>query len=88
MISNPSAKYDASGNAGIVSIRLKMNKKFGTNGRTYLGFIGGVTPKGSCSFNLNYCDKKINLFGNAGVNIGMYENTLLLYLIQKDTLYD
>ena len=44
--------------------------------------------KGSCSVNLNYCDKKINLFGNAGVNIGMYENTLMLYLIQKDTLYD
>ena len=88
MISNPSAKYDVSGNAGIVNIRLIKNKKFGTNGLTYLGFVGGVTPKGSCSVNLNYCDKKINLFGNAGVNIGMYENTLLLYLIQKDTLYD
>ena len=82
MISNPSAKYDASGNAGIVNIRLKKNKKFGTNGSTCLGFVGGVTPKGSCSVNLNYFDKKINLFGNAGVNIGMYN------LIQKDTLYD
>ena len=88
MISNPSAKYDASGNAGIVNIRLKKNKKFGTNGSTNLGFVEGVTPKGNGSVNLNYRDKKINLFGNAGVNIGMYENTLLLYRIQKDTLYD
>ena len=88
MISNPSAKYDASGNADIVNIRLKMNKKFGTNGSTNLGFVEGVTPKGNGSVNLNYRDKKINLFSNAGVNIGMYENTLLLYLIQKDTLYD
>jgi iron complex outermembrane recepter protein len=32
MISNPSAKYDASGNAGIINLRLKKNKKFGTNG--------------------------------------------------------
>ena len=88
MISNPSAKYDASGNAGIVNIRLKKNKKFGTNGSTNLGFVEGVTPKGNGSVNLNYRDKKINLFSNAGVNIGMYENTLLLYLIQKDTYYD
>lgn len=82
IISNPSAKYDASGNAGIINIRLKKNKKFGTNGCTCLGFVGGVTPKGNGSVNLNYRDKKINLFGNAGVNIGMYN------LIQKDTLYD
>jgi iron complex outermembrane recepter protein len=88
MISNPSAKYDASGNAGIVNIRLKKNKKFGTNGSTNLGFVQGITPKGNGSVNLNYRDKKINLFGNAGVNLGIYENTLNLYRIQKDTLYD
>ena len=32
IISNPSAKYDAAGNAGIINIRLKKNKAFGTNG--------------------------------------------------------
>ena len=37
MISNPSAKYDASGNAGIINIKLKKNKKFGTNGNLSLG---------------------------------------------------
>lgn len=88
MISNPSAKYDASGNAGIINIRLKKNKKFGTNGSVNLGFVQGVTPKGNGSVNLNYRDKKVNLFGNVGGNIGMYENTLNLYRIQKDTLYD
>ncbi|MEO6669390.1 MAG: TonB-dependent receptor [Ferruginibacter sp.] len=88
MISNPSAKYDASGNAGIINLRLKKNKKFGTNGSVNLGFVQGVTPKGNGSVNLNYRDKKINIFGNAGVNIGRYENQLNLYRIQKDTLYD
>ncbi len=88
MISNPSAKYDASGNAGIINIRLKKNKKFGTNGSVNLGFVQGVTPKGNGSLNLNYRDKKINVFGNVGGNIGRYENTLDLYRIQKDTLYD
>jgi iron complex outermembrane receptor protein len=88
MISNPSAKYDASGNAGIINIRLKKNKKFGTNGSINAGFVQGVTPKGNGSLNLNYRDKRINLFGNVGGNIGQYENRLDLYRIQKDTLYD
>jgi hypothetical protein len=88
MISNPSAKYDASGNAGIVNIRLKKNKKFGTNGSMNLGFVQGVTPKGNGSLNLNYRDKKINIFGNAGINKGRYENNIDLYRIQRDTLYD
>lgn len=88
MISNPSAKYDASGNAGIINLRLKKNKKFGTNGSVNAGFVQGVTPKGNGSVNLNYRDKKINLFGNVGGNLGRYENPLDLYRIQKDTLYD
>lgn len=88
MISNPSAKYDASGNAGIVNIRLKKNKKFGTNGSINTGFVQGITPKGNGSLNLNYRDKRINVFGNVGGNIGIYENTMSLYRIQKDTLYD
>ncbi len=88
MISNPSAKYDASGNAGIVNIRLKKNKKFGTNGSANLGLVQGVTPKGNGSVALNYRDKKVNLFSNIGGNIGRYENNLNLYRIQKDTLYD
>ena len=88
MISNPSAKYDASGNAGIVNIRLKKNKKFGTNGSTSLGFTQGVTPKGNGSVNLNYRDKKVNLFSNLSGNIGDHQNTLNLYRTQKDTIYD
>ena len=88
MISNPSAKYDASGNAGIINIRLKKNKKFGTNGSVTAGLVQGVTPKGNGSVNLNYRDKKVNLFSNAGVNIGRYENTLDLYRVQRDSIYD
>ena len=88
MISNPSAKYDASGNAGIVNIRLKKNKKFGTNGSTNLGFVQGYTPKGNGSINLNYRDKKINLFGNVGGNIGINRNTLNFRRVQLDTVYD
>jgi hypothetical protein len=88
MISNPSAKYDASGNAGIINIRLKKNKKFGTNGTVNMGLVQGITPKGNGSVSLNYRDKKVNLFSNIGANTGLYENGLDLYRIQRDTIYD
>lgn len=87
MIANPSAKYDASGNAGIVNIRLKKNKKYGMNGNASLGLVQGYTPKGNASLNLNYRDKKVNLFGNVGGNMGIYENGMRLDRTQLDTLY-
>lgn len=88
MISNPSAKYDAAGNAGIINIRLKKNKIFGTNGSVNLGLVQGITPKGNGSVNLNYRNKKVNLFSNIGGGMGIYENDLNLYRIQKDSIYD
>jgi outer membrane receptor protein involved in Fe transport len=88
MISNPSAKYDASGNAGIINIKLKKNKKFGTNGSATVGAVQGITPKGNASANLNYRNKKVNLFSNISANRGNYENTQNLYRIQSDSLYD
>lgn len=88
MISNPSAKYDASGNAGIINIRLKKNKKYGTNGSVNLGYVQGITPKGNGSLNLNYRDKKVNLFSNISAHRGFYENSMYLYRIQNDTLYN
>ncbi|RTL60985.1 MAG: TonB-dependent receptor [Sphingobacteriales bacterium] len=88
MITNPSAKYDASGNAGIINIRLKKNKKYGTNGNVNLGYVQGITPKANGSVSLNYRDKKINLFSNVGGNIGNYNERLDLYRIQNDSLFD
>jgi iron complex outermembrane recepter protein len=88
MISNPSAKYDASGNAGIINIRLKKNKKYGTNGNVSVGFNQGITPKVNSSFALNYRDKKVNVFGNYSNNFGRNENDFKLYRIQNDTIYD
>ena len=88
MIPNPSAKYDASGNAGIVNIKLKKNKKYGTNGSVNLGYVQGITPKGNGSVNLNYRNKKVNVFGNIGGNTGLYNNSIELYRIQNDTIYD
>jgi iron complex outermembrane receptor protein len=88
MIANPGAKYDASGNAGIINIRLKKNKKFGTNGNIELGLTQGRTLKGNGGASLNYRDKKINVFSNASASIGRRDNDLNLYRIQNGMIYD
>ncbi len=88
MISNPSAKYDAAGNAGVINIRLKKNKKYGTNGNVTAGYTQGITPKFNESIGLNYRNKKVNFFGNFGHSTGIYQNEMNINRRQLDTVYD
>jgi iron complex outermembrane receptor protein len=87
MISSPGAKYDASGNAGVVNIRLKKNKKFGTNGSADLGINKGNLLRGNGALSLNHRDKKINVFSNISGALGDNRNYLDLYRTQNDTVY-
>jgi len=66
IMTNPSAKYDASGNSGIINIKTKKNKLKGFNGNVSLTHTQGVYPKPSGSFNMNYRNGKVNLFVNGG----------------------
>ncbi len=66
IMSNPSAKYDAAGNSGIINIKTKKNKLKGFNGNVNLTQTQGVYPKPSGSVNLNYRNGKVNLFLNGG----------------------
>ncbi len=88
MISNPSAKYEASGNAGIINIRLKKDKRYGTNGNISLGLAQGVTLKTNNSLSLNYRNKKTNWFGNYSNSFGQNQNIFSLYRKQADSLFD
>ena len=88
MISNPSAKYDASGNAGIINLRLKKNKNFGTNGAISAGAAFAHSPKATSSFNINHRDRIINIFGNYSNSFGLRQTFFNLYRIQNDTIYD
>lgn len=64
IITNPSAKYDAAGNAGIINIIMKKDQRMGTNGTITTSYGQGTYPKAGAGFTLNHRNKKINIFGN------------------------
>lgn len=64
IITNPSARYDAAGNSGIIDIRLKKDQRLGFNGSVSAGAGQGVYFKANGGGNFNYRNKKINVFGN------------------------
>ncbi len=63
IITNPSAKYDASGNSGIINIKLKKNKQIGTNGSLTAGVGYGKTWRDNESLSLNHKEGDLNIFG-------------------------
>jgi hypothetical protein len=70
LITNPSAKYDAAGNSGIINIRMKKNNNLGTNGSLSLGGGFGRYDRERGSVQLNHRANKVNLFANYSGNQG------------------
>ncbi|RYZ00735.1 MAG: TonB-dependent receptor [Chitinophagaceae bacterium] len=62
IMTQPSAKYDASGNSGVLNLRTKKGLQKGLNGSVNLSYVQGKYPKAPQSFNLNYRTGKVNLF--------------------------
>jgi len=65
LITNPSARYEAEGNAGIINIVLKKDKQQGFNGSVEL--ITGYPANFGAAANFNYRHKKVNFFINYGI---------------------
>jgi outer membrane receptor protein involved in Fe transport len=66
LITNPSAKFDASSSGGIINIVLKKNKRVGLNGLASVS--GGIPELFSGNLNLNLRQGKFNLFASGGYN--------------------
>ncbi|MBL7746728.1 MAG: TonB-dependent receptor, partial [Chitinophagaceae bacterium] len=65
IIMNPSARYPAQGNAGIINIRLKKNTIRGTNGNISTTYSQAIHPNINFSGNVNHRQNKWNWFANA-----------------------
>lgn len=70
IITNPGAKYEAEGNAGIIDIRLKKDDSIGANGSLGATYTQGELTRYNINGSGNYRNKKLNVFGmiNHGVN--------------------
>lgn len=88
LITNPSAKYEAAGNAGIINIKFKKNKSLGTNGIVNAGYNIGTYAKYNGGLSLNHRNKKVNLFGNYNYNRGLNVSTFKSDREQADTLFN
>jgi hypothetical protein len=64
IMTNPSAKFDAAGNSGVINIKTKKNKMKGMNGSVTASVLQSNYTKTNNSFNINYRSGKVNLFGN------------------------
>ncbi|RSK43840.1 TonB-dependent receptor [Hymenobacter rigui] len=64
LITNPPAKYDAQGGAGVIVINLKKDQRLGFNGSTNAAYGRGRYGKFTSGLTLNYRRKNLNLFGS------------------------
>jgi iron complex outermembrane recepter protein len=88
IITNPSAKWDAEGNAGIINIRMKKDKRLGGNGSANFGYTRGAFNNYNGSLSGNYRNKKMNTFGSYNYSEGKSENVFNLYREQVGLAYD
>ncbi len=77
VMTNPSARFDAEGNAGIINIVMKKEKSKGVNGGVTVQ--GGFPETYGGSFNLNYRIGKFNLFVNEGADYRSHQGERELY---------
>jgi hypothetical protein len=88
IITQPSARFDASGNAGIINIKLKKDKRFGTNGSVSLGYGYGHYGKINGALSFNHRTRKTNLFGTYSNRTSRNWSFLNFYREQVNTVFD
>jgi iron complex outermembrane recepter protein len=78
IMTNPSAKFDAAGNAGVINIKLKKSKVMGFNGSLSSSYTQGMVPRFNESANINYRKNKLNLFSNVSYSNNRQEQEIVI----------
>lgn len=88
IISNPSARYDAAGSAGIINIVMKKNLQQGFNGSVNAGYGQGRYDRFNGGFSLAYRRNKMGLYLNYSAARRKAFNNLVIdrYFYDADTL--
>ena len=87
IITNPSAKYEASGSAGIINIITKKGKVLGTNGTVNFTSGYGKAPKNMASVNLNHRGENTNVYGGVGFGRNRNLGSLEAFKTQDNRLF-
>ncbi|TYA92301.1 TonB-dependent receptor domain-containing protein [Seonamhaeicola marinus] len=88
IITQPSSKYDAEGNAGIINIKLKRDKSLGTNGTIASGLTYGEFARMNNSASFNNRGKKTNFYGTFSNRFGESLSFINLFRQQNNTTFD
>jgi outer membrane receptor protein involved in Fe transport len=87
IITQPSSKYDAEGNAGIINIKLKRDKSLGTNGTVSAGITVGQYVRGNSSLSFNTRGKKTSFYGAYSNRMGQSYEFVNLTRQQNNTTF-
>lgn len=88
IITQPSSRFDAEGNAGIINIKLKRDKSLGTNGSVASSLIIGDFARTSNSLSFNNRNKKTSFYGTYSNNFGKSTGFLNLNRTQNGTNFN
>jgi iron complex outermembrane recepter protein len=80
IMTNPPAKYDATGNSGIINIKTKKVIQLGYSVTFTAGYTQGIYARNNQDINFNYRKNKVNLFGTLSHN---ERNTIRTFILDR-----
>jgi len=83
-MTNPPAKYEAAGNAGVINIKTKKSKSKGFNGSYSSRLSQGKATHTRNGLNLNYKNDKIRIYGNANYATQQFLTDLYIFRNYKN----